>query len=423
MSTFLTHAEFLRERGRHEEAVTLLHSHLAHHPEDPAAFIELALNRMEIDGQMDKALADAKTATGLIPDAAFPLALQAFILSRIDREKEALQLAEQAIALAPDYAYAWRAKSVALCGLSRWKEAEEAARQALAIHPDDEDASNVLSHALRLQNRLDESEDETKRRLSRNPENAFSFANAGWAALQRGKVKEAEDYFKEALRLNPNMNYARNGLKESYRARSAFYRIFLKWSFFQQRLAEKHRTAIYIGIFVSFKVLRNVLENTQPILLLPLFLIYYVFIFGSWLSTGLANFFLLRDSTARLSLDKAEKIDGAVVGSLFFCGLSLLVPGFIWEKDVLMIAGGALMASAIPASLVFTKSSRIGSIIFGCATILILLLSGFAAWQKYLHPEKPIFEGTGGGILTIAILIAVGITWLPLIPALRKKRE
>ena len=88
-----------------------------------------------------------------------------------------------------------------------------------------------------------------------------------------------------------------------------------------------------------------------------------------------------------------------------------------------MIAGGALMASAIPASLVFTKSSRSGSIIFGSATILILLLSGLAAWQQYLHPEKPIFEGTGGGILTVAILIAVGITWLPLIPALRKKRE
>ena len=200
MSNELTHAQLLRERGRHDEAVAALHSHLAHSPEDPQAFIELALNRMEIDGQLKLALEDARGATGLVPGHPFPLSLQARILVRLEREKEALALAESALSLDPEFTHAWVSKCLALIGQSRWKEAEDCARTALSLDADDESASNLLAHVLRMQNRLEESDEEAKRRLALNPENAFSFTNAGWAALQRGDVKGAEAHFKEALR-------------------------------------------------------------------------------------------------------------------------------------------------------------------------------------------------------------------------------
>ena len=223
MSKELSHAQMLRERGRHDQAVAVLLSHLAHSPEDPEAFIELALNRSELAGQLNLALEDARSATGLVPEHPYPLSLQARILVHLDRPKEALNLAESALSLDPEFGHAWVSKCLALIEQSRWKDAEDCARSALRLDADDESASNLLAHVLRMQNRLDESEEESKRRLARNPENAFSFTNAGWAALQRGDVSDAESNFKEALRIDPEMEYARDGLKQSYRARSAFF--------------------------------------------------------------------------------------------------------------------------------------------------------------------------------------------------------
>ena len=167
MTNSLTRAQQLRKMRRYEEAVSLLHTHLAQNPQDPTAFLELALNRMEIEGAKTLALEDARRATSLLPGVSFPLALQSRILSLLNREKEALPIAEAAIALDPEDPYSWNCKSLALCGMHRWNDAEQSARQALALVPDDETASNLLAHTLRLQKKLDESESESRRRLAR----------------------------------------------------------------------------------------------------------------------------------------------------------------------------------------------------------------------------------------------------------------
>lgn len=422
MSAEFTRAQLLRERGRHEEAVATLLTHLAHDPEDPAAFLELALNRSEIPGQRQLALEDARTATGLMPGHPYPISLQARILSELDRPREALQLAESAIALDPEFGHGWISKCLALVGLTRWKEAEVCARTALSLDADDESASNLLAHTLRLQNRLDESESESNRRLARDPENAFSFANAGWAALQRGDINAAEAHFKESLRINPQMEYARQGLKESYRARSAFFRLFLKWAFFMQRFSANNRMAIMIGLIVGFRILRALAASVHPLLVIPVALVYYLFIFGTWLSSGLANFFLLRDPVARLSLDRGEKVEGAVVGSLFFGGFIALVAGFAFKIHPLGIVGGVMMVATLPAAMVFTNPARIGQIVFGFITASILLLGGVMAVDVAAHPYREMLDDTAGLCFSLVILLGVGTTWISMIPALRKSR-
>lgn len=422
MSPDFTRAQLLRERGRHEEAVAVLLSHLAHHPEDPAAFIELALNRSEITGQRQLALEDARTATGLMPGHPYPLSLQSRILSELERPKEALPLAESATSLDPEFVHAWNSKCLAFIGLSRWKEAEDCARTSLSLDADDESASNLLSLALRLQNRLDESESESKRRLARNPENAFSFANAGWAALQRGDIKGAESHFKEALRINPELTHARSGLKQSYRARSLFFRLFLKWSFFLQRFSGNNRMAIIIGLIIGFKVLRTLAASVNPLLVIPVALVYFLFVFGSWLSNGLANFLLLRDPVARLSLDRAERIEGAAMGALFFGGLIALVSGFAAGIFPLGVMGGVTMITALPAALVFTNPSRLGRIVFGLISIVTLAAGMVMAMDIATHPGRALLEDTAGLCFSIVILGGVGSTWLAMIPPLRKQR-
>jgi tetratricopeptide (TPR) repeat protein len=420
MTADFTRAQLLRERGRHEEAVATLLSHLAHQPEDPHAFLELALNRSEIPGQLQLALEDARTATGLMPAEAYPLSLQSRILSQLERPKDALPLAESAIALDPEFGHAWNSKCLALIGLSRWKESEECARTALALDADDETASNLLAHSLRIQNRLDESEEESKRRLARNPENAFSFANAGWAALQRGDIKGAESHFKESLRINPGMEHARSGLKQAYRARSAFFRLFLKWSFFLQRFSQNNRIAIIIGLIFGFKILRALAASVHPLLVIPVALLYYLFVFGSWLSDGLANFLLLRDPVARMSLDRSEKIEGAIMGVLFFGGLIGLVAGFALKIHPLGVFGGVMMITALPASMVFTNSSRIGQAVFGLISTAVIVIGAVMALDIAAHPGREMFEGTAATCFSGVILLGVGSTWIGMIPALRK---
>lgn len=422
MTAEFARAHLLRERGRHDEAVAILLAHLAQHPEDPDAYVELALNRIEIPGQLGQALVDAKTATGHSPGEAFPIALQARILTRLERPKEALPLADSAIALEPELGFSWNAKSFALIALNRWTEAESCARSALALDADDEVASNLLAHVLRMQNKLDESVDESKRRLARNPENAFSFANAGWAALQRGDVRGAEAHFKESLRIDPNMDYARDGLKQSYRARSAFFRLFLKWAFFMQRFSEGNRIAIIIGLVVGFRLLKVLAASVHPLLVIPVALIYFLFVFGSWLSSGLANFFLLKDSSARLSLDPSEKLEGAAMGLLFFGGMIFLINGFAAGIHPLAVAGGVMMVSTLPVSMVFTNPSSPGRVVFGLISAALLAIGCVMAVDVAAHPGREIFEGTAGACLPAAVLLGVGSTWLAMLPTFRKAR-
>lgn len=419
MSASFSRAQMLRQHRRYEEAVAMLHAHLAQFPDDPAAFIELALSRMEIPGSKALALEDARKATGLLPGHPFPLALQSRILSGLDREKEALPLAESALALDPEDVYAWNSKTLALCGLHRWKEAEESARKALELDPDDESASNFLAHTLRLQNKLEESEQESRRRLARDPENAFSFANSGWAALRRRQVQEAENFFKEALRLDPEMTYAKEGLKESFRARSGFYRLFLRWAFFMERFNQKHRVLILIGLVVGFRIVRDLAAAVHPLLVIPVVLVYYLFLFGTWLSGGIANFLILKDPVARLSLSRGEKIEGVAIGIFFFGGLLLLTGGMAAGLIPLAVAGVTLMVAAIPATMVFTNPSATGRVIFGACMLAILGLGSFVALDLFSHPGQELGKGASGPAMGFALLIAMGTTWLSMVPSLR----
>lgn len=423
MSSDLERASLLRERGRHEEAVAFLLTHLAHHPEDPWAFIELSLNRSEIPGQLKQALEDARTATGLMPAESFPLSLQSRILNDLDKHKEALSLAESAIALDPEFEHGWNSKCLALIGLSRWKDAEQCARTALNLDPDDETASNLLAHTLRLQNRLDESEDESNRRLAQNPDNAFSFASAGWAALQRGDVAGAEAKFKEALRIEPDMEYAREGLKHSYRARSAFFRLFLKWMFFIQSFSEKNRTLLIISLVVGFNIIKGVASAIHPLLVVPVVVVYYTFLFGSFLSNGLANFFMLRDPVARLSLDRSEKTEGIAVGILVFGGLLGLIAGFMIPVLPLAAIGGTMLATALPASMLFTNPSAKGKLVFGLISFAALATGAVMAYDIFTHPGREMLGGLAGTCMTVIIVLCAGSTWLSMAPSLREEKS
>ena len=218
------------------------------------------------------------------------------------------------------------------------------------------------------------------------------------------------------------MEYARDGLKQSFRARSAFFRVFLKWAFFMQRFNENHRMAIIVGLLVGYKILRVAAAVVHPLLVIPLALAYYLFVFGSWLSGGIANFLLLRDPVARLSLDREEKLEGLVIGGLFLGGLAGLVAGAAFSLHPLLVISGVMMIAALPASMVFTNSSGKGRFAFGGITTATLVLGAIMALDVAENPARKILDGTAAACFNGVVIMCAGSTWLGMVPALRRSK-
>lgn len=409
----------LRQLHRHEEAVAAFLEHLAAFPQDAEAHAELAMTRFDMDGQRRLALESIGAAIALEADEPRFFALKALILARLDRDKEALEASEQALGMDPGLELGWIAKSVALGGLQRWADAETACRKALELDPDNEFAQNQLSMLLRLQDRVDESVEAVARRLERDPEDAFAHANAGWAALQRHDGRKAEEHFLEALRLEPDFEHARIGLREAYKSRSAFYRLYLRWVFFMQKHTQGKQILIIVGIYVGFKFGRALLGAVHPLAAAALLVVYLLFVFWGWLASGIGHFLVLKDPVARRSLTRAETLDGLVVGGGFLLGIVLLVLGATVLPIGTAFVGGALMAGAVPASLVFDNESRIGRLVFGALAALIYA-AGIAALVQDLTTGNPM-SGIAAVLVGLGALAAVGSTWLGMVPALRRR--
>ncbi len=412
----ISHATRLRELNRHEEAVAMLLQHLAGEPDNPVAHMELALTRYLMEGQGKEALESIETAISLNPEVPEYFAIQSLILTRLDKDKLALAAAEKSIAMDSGFAFGWAAKGAAYGGLRKWPEGEEACREALRLEPDYEFALNQLAIFLRMQGKVANSAEEVSARLERDAEDPLAHANAGWACFQSGDRQQAEVHFQEALRLDPSLEYARRGLRETYKARSFIYRAYLKWAFFLQKYSDKQQFIIIIGIFVAFRISRGLLEKVDVRLAIILVVLYLFFAFGSYLANGIGSFVFLKDKAARLTLTKREKLEGIFVGGGFFLGLACVLLSFVLFQPLVFLGGG-LILGAIPGGMFWNNRSKPGQIVFGLLMgVIYFCTMGLFAVVSITGKIGDL----GGTCLSVALLSAFAATWLGMITALRK---
>ncbi|MDB6078702.1 MAG: Tetratricopeptide 1 repeat-containing protein [Akkermansiaceae bacterium] len=378
MSPEFVRAQFLRDHHRYEEAVALLHSHLARYPEDPDAFVELALNRTAIPGAEKQALEDARTASWLAPDRPFPLSLQARILSSLNRPGEAEQFAEAALAIEPNQAYYWNTRSIIQCDMGLWSLAEASARTALSMEPDDATASNLLSLALRRRNLIHASEQESRRRLQRDPESAFPFFNLGQAALRKKDFAGAESFFLEALRLNPATQNGRALLKEASRSRSGIFRCFLAWTTLWAEVGVR-RPAVGMVLLLFGIPLCGALAEAPAVVAVGLSLLVYLGFFGVWLKAPLGDLVLLRSENVSVLLDPAEKKEALVIAGIVVGGWILIaIAAFTGSIVIATLGGGLWIACAFGTGFLTHPSkrarvtSRLLAGIFGALTLFIV---------------------------------------------------
>jgi tetratricopeptide (TPR) repeat protein len=418
----LSHGLLLQDQGRLEEAEACFYSVLAREPDNDFVYGRLALCQMSQPGKKRRALDTIAEAIRLRADEPFYFSVKAIVLGELHRGKEALEAAETAVRLNPEDTFALSAKANAYCAMDRWAEAEEWSRHALALDGDNAMAANILAHTLRMQGKRQLNAEAVERLLAADPEDSFAHVNAGWTALQAKDQPRAEQHFREALRLDPESDMAREGLLESFRARSWFYRAYLSYCFFMQRYTEGKQWMIFLGAFAVYQVSRKYLESLNPVYSGVLVAVWLGLVLWVWLAPGIGNFLILLDRSARLALKTAERHQGIAVGGVFIAGALATIAGLVSGYYPILLAGVGMLATTIPASLTFGNASSRGRLVFGSITVLLYMAAGIMIVLEWMHhpaPMHPLSRALG----TFALVATVACTWLGNIRSLRRSSD
>jgi Tfp pilus assembly protein PilF len=404
----------LKQLGRFADAETAFKEALAQDPNDAFALHHLAGCQWQIPQRRREALQTIDQAIAIEPNEASHHVLRAFILCSLDRAKDALASTRSALALDPNNSAAFTAEAQAYLHLENWPMAERSARQALAFDADNSGAANQLAQALRLQNKQVENAAHLAGMLARDPEDAFTHANAGWSALQRGAHREAEVHFREALRLDPDFEYAREGLLNSFRARSGLYRAYLKYSFAMARLNRSARWMVILGLYFGVQIAGRIPGGYLVVAL------YFLFVLWVWVARPVGNALLLLDPFARYALRPPEKIEAAAVTGSLAVGLAGVLLGYTLSLDGALLIGFCGIAAAFPLSLIFTNTSVLGRWVFGgiaVAAFLATLLAFVTSWIPGMASSHTI-----ANIFVISCVACLGSTWLGNVRAFYKRR-
>jgi len=416
----LAHGLLLQEQGRLEEAEACFYGVLAREPENDFVLARLALCLLSQPGKKKRALETIDAAIRLRADETYYHALRALILCELHRGREALAAADLAVGLNPEDAFALSAKAAACCAMERWAEGEEWSRRALAVDADHAMASNLLAQTLRLQGKAALGAEAVARLLEADPEDSLTHVNAGWSALQHRDHARAETHFREALRLDPDSDAAREGLIESFRARSFFYRNYLSYCFFMQRFTAGRQWLIIIGIYVAAQVARNLLKSVNPILALVFGLLFLGLVLWVWLAPGIGNFLILLDRSARLALKRGERLQGLAVGGGLVAGIGFLTGGILAGLLPPVLLGAGLVASTVPAALAFDNDSRRGRLVFGGIAAFVYLATIAVTAIEWAVPAENGIHAVSSTIGVLALVATIACTWLGNVRSLRR---
>ena len=387
----LQRALVLHEQGRHDLAEKELRQHLAQAPDDGHAQALLAITLLERE-QLDEAERTAREAVGNAPDFAFAHFALARVLSSRRREGEALVAIEEAIRLDPESADYHGMRSGIEFDRQRWQAALDAAEEGLQFEPEHTGCNNLRAMALVKLGRKFEAGATIERTLAREPDNAVSHANLGWTLLEQGRRKEAMNHFRESLRLDPTNDWARAGLVEGLKAGNPLYAVMLKYFLWMQKLSDGARWGVIIGGYFANRVMAGAARSNPDLApwLLPLRILYVVFVVFTWLAYPIFNLMLFVHPLGRHALDNEQRSQASWVGICLALGFGSLVA---WG-----VSGGN--ADYLTPALVFGVLAIPTAAVFGCAKgwprrtmlgiTIILAALGIAASviMSFMHPPK-----------------------------------
>ena len=374
MSHHLSRAEILLAQSRPADAEREARMALGQAPGDPLA---LALLARALSGQNREsdALDPARAAVAAAPDSPYVHHVLAHVLLQLERPKEALAASEDALRLAPDDGDLLAQRAGIRLALRDWRAALEDSEAALRINAEDTFARNLRATALHQLGRADEAAEVGARTLEQAPEDAFSHSTQGWTQLHRGDPRRAQEHFREALRLRPDFEPARNGMLEALKARNPLYRAMLAYFLWMGRQSGRIQWAFLIVTYFGQRVIRN-LASTNPTLglvLWPLLVVFYVFVYLSWTAVPLFNLLLRLDRYGRHVLSRKERRDT----NWFGASVLLVVAAGAWwasgkgEGSFFGVIVAAMLSVCVAATVV--REKPLNRLILGGATAALAL--------------------------------------------------
>jgi len=387
MTARIDRALLLIQQSRPAEAERELRLALVEDPASARAHAYLALSQLE-QGEKDDALKTAQSAVGLSPDKAFCHHIHAYVLHRLDREKEAVPAVEEAIRIDPENEDHFALLASIRLAQRDWPEALTAAERGLALNPEHVQSANLRSMALVRLGRKEEAMATVDYALERAPENALSHANQGWNCLHRNDPRRAQEHFREALRLNPELEYARQGMLEALKARNPVYRGMLAYFLWMGRQSGRFQGIFIVGTYFGMKAVRS-LADSRPglgMVLWPLLVLFYLFIYLSWTAGPMFNLLLRFDRFGRLVLSREERVASNWFAVCVLPALAALVAwaftGFVFYALV-----AALFAVlSICVSVTFARTGR-QRLVFAAGTAALTVLAGVGIWFLLVGSE------------------------------------
>ncbi len=412
--------QLLLQQNRYNEAADEFRQLLAADPNDDIALNFLAQCQLRIPGRAKEALATVSQAIGINADQPFHFVIKAQCLCELDRDKEAVEAAGAAIAIDPDDAVAYGMRAAAYTGLMRWADAEDDCRRALALNPDDGHAANLLALALRSQNKLVENDQQISGLLAENPEDAFTHANAGWTALRKDDLAKAQEHFMESLRLDPTCEYARRGLLDSFKARSWFYRMYLKYSFMMQQFTASRQLILIFGFLFVQQLALSIFTGKLAFIGTLITIVYLALVLWSWVASGVGDLLVYCDRVARYSLKREEVLRAIFVGGGVAAGFMMMLAGILVNAKALFVPGYILLGAAFPFSMSFTNRHVPGRYLYGAAGAA-LLVGAAICFLHYVTPAGAmISEAAVASMQTTLYYVFMASMWLGVFHVMRR---
>lgn len=403
----LVRAEMLLGQNRHAEAEKELKQALSGNPEnhEAQALLAICLAYQEKTGDALQLIKSALSHSAHNPRYLYFLA-NIHILR--EEYSDAQEVIKSAISIYPESADYHATLAQVYLAKKNWKEALEAAEKGLELDADNLNCLNSRSTALIKLDDKAEAYSTIEEALRKDPENAYTHANLGWGLLEKGESKKALEHFRKALMVNPEMDYAKAGLVEALKARYFVYRLFLKYAFWIGNMKGKVQWAVIIGFYVLSRLL-GWISNSHPefaVITTPIFVLYMLFAFSTWVLTPLSNLFLRLNVYGRYALNKDQLISSNLVGLSLAIALISGIAYWYTDSAFLGTTGIISLSLMIPLSATFNfeKGKKRNAMV--AYTIFLSLIGVWAIYQSFEAETK--FPG----IMMVYILGVIGYQWV-----------
>ncbi|BAU14338.1 TPR repeat-containing protein [Leptolyngbya sp. NIES-3755] len=306
MSNYFERARLLFEQRRFDLAVRELQQGLAIEP-DNASYHRLLALCFSQQNKPNDAIAEIDHAISLDPNHGGGHYIKAGILRDQGNLKAARSTIAEALRLDPEDTDSYSRLAAIQFDQKQVKESLATAETGLQINPEHLGCMNLRVLSLTELGQLPKAESEVLVALAIAPENPFAHAVHGWISFRQNRISAALDSFKTALRLKPDLEWARQGLVESLKARNGIYRFILGVDRFR------------VGMFKGPRLLLLAIPQIRALY----WLMYLMVVATRPFFTVLLSF----DSYGRLTLTPTEiKKSRWVAGIILFVIFMFLLP-------------------------------------------------------------------------------------------------